>query len=129
MRVGVLIVFRFSITTWILIMFLRRLLEQKHPVGIRTRDLIRYAQSDEVIYPLGSLEGRPVSPHSLFSGTALKRGATEIAVRCVPPSLFLIRKNGTSRNRKLNQETITTLANQIRKITNPRTENAFIGLR
>ena len=42
-RVGVLIAFRFNITTWILTMFFRRLLEQNHSVGIRTRDLIGYA--------------------------------------------------------------------------------------
>ena len=45
------------------------------------------------------------------------------------PSLFLTRKNGSSINRKLSQETSMTLANQITKITNPRIENALIGAR
>ena len=47
----------------------------------------------------------------------------------LPPSLFLMRKNGSSINRKLSQETSMTLANQITKITNPRIENALIGWR
>src|SRR5437763_3916048 len=46
----------------------------------------------------------------------------------LPPSLFLKRKNGSSINRKLSQETSMTLANQITKITNPRIENALIEL-
>ena len=56
-------------------------------------------------------------------------GCVRVEAHCLPPSLFLMRKNGSSIKRKLSQEMIMTLANQITKITNPRIEKAFIGRR